>query len=155
LFGERVNENFPSAVEDIKEAGNCYAHGNYTATVFHLMRVVEHGLRALARQLRVTFKSKTGASIPMELQQWEVIIGKIESKIDDISKRPKSKRKSEDLQFYSEAAKEFRYFKEAWRNHVSHSRVIYDKHDAAKVIEHVRDFMQHISTRVRESKKTP
>jgi hypothetical protein len=152
LFGAEVNSKFPSAVDDIKEAGNCYSHGNNTASVFHLMRILEYGLRALAKQLMVTFKTKQGTSIPIDLQEWGNIIGAIENKIDDMKSRRKSRQKAEDLQFYSEAAKEFRYFKDAWRNHVMHTKASYDSHDAAKVMEHVKEFMQHISTRLQEVK---
>lgn len=41
LFGPIVHDNFPSAREDIKEAGNCLACGLDSAAVFHLMRVAE------------------------------------------------------------------------------------------------------------------
>jgi hypothetical protein len=150
LFGAQVNANFPSAAQDIKEAGNCYAHGNDTAAVFHLMRVLEYGLRALAKKLRISFKTKKGAIIPIDLQEWGNIIGAIETKIDAMKTRRKSRQKAEDLQFYSEAAKEFRYFKDAWRNYVMHTKAMYDPHDAAKVMEHVKEFMQHIATRLKE-----
>jgi hypothetical protein len=48
LFGPEVDIAFPGAASDIRDAGDCLAVENNTAAVFHLMRVVEHGLRALA-----------------------------------------------------------------------------------------------------------
>jgi HEPN domain-containing protein len=142
LFGSEVNDKFKNAVYDIKEAGNCYAHGTYTACVFHLMRVLEIALHKLATDLGVTFPAT------LELENWQNIIEKIESEITAREKRlPKGTAKSEEMQHYSEAAKEFRYFKNAWRNHVSHSRVDYEIHDATKIMEHVRDFMQHLASR--------
>jgi hypothetical protein len=141
LFGVEVNDKFPEAKVDIKEAGNCYAHGTYTACVFHLMRVLEFALHKLAKDLGVTFPTA------VELENWKNIIDKIDSAIKAQEQLPKSTQKSEDLQFYSEAAKEFRYFKDAWRNHVSHSRMDYEIHDATKIMEHVRDFMRHLATR--------
>ncbi len=47
-FGVEVTTKFPTASADIEEAGNCYAVGRNTACVFHLMRVMEIGIRALA-----------------------------------------------------------------------------------------------------------
>lgn len=47
-FGEAVNSRFPSTSFDISEAGNCIASGRHTACVFHLMRVLEVGLKAFA-----------------------------------------------------------------------------------------------------------
>jgi hypothetical protein len=45
LFG--VKDEFPEANKEIILAGNCYATGNYTACVFHLMRAVEIGAKAM------------------------------------------------------------------------------------------------------------
>ena len=143
-FGPEVSTKFPSANFDIEEAGNCYATDRNTACVFHAMRVLEIGLRVLANDLGVTFPTA------IELENWNTIIEKIEAEIRDINKQPKGLKKSEDLQFYSEAAKEFRYFKDAWRNHVSHSREKYGDAEAYRVLCHVRDFMQHLATRVKE-----
>lgn len=144
LFGPEVATNFPSANFDIEEAGNCYATDRNTACVFHSMRVLEHGLRALAADLQISF------STPIELENWQNIIEKIESEIREINKQPKGMQKTQDLQFYSEAAKEFRYFKDAWRNHVSHSREEYGDAEAYRVLTHVKDFMQHLATRLKE-----
>ncbi|MBA3242093.1 MAG: hypothetical protein H0T60_12770 [Acidobacteria bacterium] len=149
LFGRLVIDQFPDAKDDIVEAGNCYAVGAHTACVFHLMRVLEHGLRALAKGLRISFKTKKGTTIPLDLQEWGTIIDKIESKVEEMKNLPKSRQKSKDLQFFSEAVKEFRYFKDGWRNHVMHAQVSYDVYDAAKVMEHVGGFMAHISDRLR------
>jgi len=145
LFGPEVATNFPSANYDIEEAGNCYATDRNTACVFHSMRVLEIGLRVLANDLQVTFPT------PIELENWNTIIEKIESTIRDREKQlPKGMQKSEEMQFYSEAAKEFRYFKDAWRNHVAHSREKYGETEAYRVLCHVRDFMQHLASKLKE-----
>jgi hypothetical protein len=54
---------------------------------------------------------------------------------------PKGPARNERLQFLSEAAIEMRYFKDGWRNYVSHGRGAYDEHNARGIIEHVRAFM--------------
>lgn len=149
LFGQEVAAKFPNANREFQEAGNCYATENYTACVFHLMRSLEYGLRALARNLRVSFR-RGRKIVPIDLQHWGNIINEIESKIDELNKLPRSRHKTRSLQFYSEVAKEFRYFKDAWRNHVMHTQAEYNQRDADRVIEHVRDFMQHIATKLKE-----
>jgi len=53
LFGECVEDVFPDVSYDITEAGKCRALGRWTATVMHLMRVLESGLAALAKHLDV------------------------------------------------------------------------------------------------------
>jgi hypothetical protein len=49
LFGKEVKDSAsPQLNTEIKAAGNCLAADLHTAAVFHLMRVAEHGLHALA-----------------------------------------------------------------------------------------------------------
>jgi hypothetical protein len=112
-----------------------------TASVFHSMRVLEAGLAALSEALGLTF----------EAEVWAVIIDRIESEIRELERTwPKGHTKSAFLQFYSSAAKEFRYFKDGWRNFVTHRRAEYDAPQALSTLNHVRDFMIQISTRLSE-----
>ena len=105
------------------------------------MRVLEHGLRALAIELNKTF----------DVQNWQNIINEMECEIKSRGKSlPKGAAKNEHLQFLSEAAKEFMYFKDGWRNYVSHARGVYDEHQARSVLEHVRAFMNVLSSRLYE-----
>jgi hypothetical protein len=105
------------------------------------MRVLEHGLRALAKDVGKSF----------DVQNWQNIIDQIESEIRNIGKSlPSGMAKNERLQFLSEAAKEFAYFKDGWRNYVSHNRGTYDEHQARSVMEHVRSFMTTLSSRLSE-----
>ncbi len=139
LFGVTVEDSFPSAIQDVREAGRCLALDCTTACVFHLMRVLEKGLFALADQLRVTFK------FPLELENWKPIIEAVERKIKDLEQNPKSQEKADGLKLYGGIAKEFRYFKDAWRNHVAHSRICYKDSEAMSVLLHVKEFMQELA----------
>lgn len=139
-FGLEVLNAFPSSEEDIIEAGNCYAFDRSTACVFHAMRVLEYGLGALAKDVGLTF----------DIQNWHTIIEQIESEIKAQGKAKKSTVKDERLQFLSEAAKEFTYFKDGWRNHVTHKKRSYDTSQAYSVLTHVRLFMMHLSTQLTE-----
>ena len=140
LFGPAVSSAFGSVVRDVMLAGNCYATGNNTACVFHCMRVLEKGLHLFATHLNVPFKT------PIELENWQNIIEPIEKEIRRReSVLPKGSQKSKELQFMSEAAVQFRYFKEAWRNHVAHAREFYDETDARQIMDHVKQFMQSLS----------
>lgn len=136
IFGHGVASSFRSAMEDTREAGLCFAVHRHTACVFHCMRVLERGLHALARALQVPF------SIPFEYQQWNAIIVGIDSAIKKLEQQPAGQTKTETLEFYSQAALQFFYFKDAWRNHVSHSRTSYDGEQAKMVLEHVEAFMR-------------
>lgn len=133
---------FPFAETDINQAVDCWASEHETACVFHLMRVLEHGLRELAAAVNVTF----------DVQQWQNVIDEIENQVEWFSEKfPRGTVKSEWTKFYSEAARHFFFLKDAWRNHVSHNRATYDVTSAKGAIEHVRDFMNHLSSRLGES----
>ena len=108
------------------------------------MRVAEHGLRALAKKVGVPFP-KT-----FDLKTWDELIRSIEQEIQKIILKPKSSQRSKDLEFYNTAAAQFRYFKDGWRNHVMHTRTSYDEPQAISLMAHVREFMQHLATRLKE-----
>lgn len=150
LFGERVRVAFPTAEGDIKGAGNCFALGAFTAAVFHLMRAVEIGLRVLAKELRVTFPD------PIDYQEWHTIIEKIQSEATTRCDRLQGREaKTAARSFYNGAVGEFRAFKDAWRNHVMHARDSYDEPQALSVMNHVGEFMQRLSAKLSERKRTP
>jgi hypothetical protein len=139
---EAVIKAFPSAAEDVVECVDLWAMSHPTASVFHAMRILEHGLRALAKHVGRTF----------DIQNWQNIIDEIESEIRERSKKlPRGQEKNEKLKFLSEAAKEFTYFKDGWRNYVSHNRSNYDEHQARSVYEHVRAFMTVLSSQLKET----
>ena len=107
----------------------------WTASVFHAMRVLEHALRRFAAEL----------NIPMSAiyeENWHNIIDKIESEIKKLQNAQRSPTKTEKLKFYSACAVNFRYFKDAWRNHVSHARETYAELEATTIYNHVREFVQ-------------
>lgn len=137
-----ITTKFPSANADILAAVDCWALGYGSASVFHSMRVLEHGIAALARDV--------GREIGT--QNWQNIIDQIESEVRNLGKTlPTGMEKNDRLQFLSEAAKEIVYFKDGWRNYVSHNRGAYDVHQARSVMEHVRSFMTVLSRRLGEA----
>jgi hypothetical protein len=136
-WGALVNERYSAASKDIEAAHRCLALREWTASVFHCMRVLEHGLRPMATRFDVSFATDS----------WHAVIQGIENGIDGLrNKKGLTEADRKDITFYSDAAMQFRYFKDAWRNHVSHARTHYDDKDAPRIHDHVRDFMQHLAT---------
>ncbi len=138
-FGEAVADAFLGASSDIAAASRCFALDEWTACVFYLMRILEHGLRKLAEIVQ----------LPPEAAQhenWKNIIDQIEKKIREMESLPKSQEKVAKVQRLSEAAAQFRWFKDAWRNHVAHAHATYDNHTGPLVWTHVRSFMQQLAT---------
>jgi hypothetical protein len=140
-----VEEAFPRARCELVEAGKCFSFDRYTASVFHCMRAVEIGLRAMAIELEV----KIG-DIPLELADQEAVIRGIESKISGMKDRKKTAEKDDDLNFYSQTAMQFRYFKDGWRVRTAHTRATYEEGDALSVLEHAASFIGDLSKRLKE-----
>jgi hypothetical protein len=134
LFGSEVTGSFPSAVEDVRNAGTCFAVEQWDASVFHLMRVLERGLRVLATKFTIPFQNTT----------WHTVIEQIEKSVRkmDSSFGPDWK---EQQKFYSQAASQFMFLKEAWRNHIMHLGDVYDEGKALSVLTHVRMVMRALA----------
>lgn len=151
LFGDEVHENFPSAREDIKDAGDCLAAELSTAAVFHLMRVAEYGLRALAHDRRISVRKNT----PIDLATWQQVIDKLEDAEQEIQNFPRTEAREAQFAFYHGAMMTLSRFKNKFRNRVAHARERYDRDEARSAFNHVQDFMQILASRISETKTTP
>jgi hypothetical protein len=147
LFGDAVFDAFEEAHADIKDAGNCLAADLNTAAVFHLMRVVEFGLRELAARLKAKtlIKKLKATKIPIELGTWEEIINTLETKLDQLRNLPRNAKRAQRIETTNELLKEFRSIKDLWRNKVMHTRAVYDADQAESAFKHVRNFMQRLT----------
>jgi hypothetical protein len=157
LFGKTVFKNFPSARNDIRDAGNCLASECNTAAIFHLMRAVEWALRALCvdlgfRRLRTINKKTRKVSYRLlAWQDWETILNQLNVRVgEQIAKAKRGPKKQLFQEFYLPALQDIEGFKDAWRNHVMHARREYSGDDSEAVFVHVRRFMTTLATRVSE-----
>lgn len=139
---------FPEATIELGQAAKCFSLGRYTACVFHSMRAAELGLRTLAQHLEVDFP------YDISLAQWNDIIKKIEKKIADQENIPKSAERDEELRFCSEAASQFRHFKNAYRIFVAHTRARYGESEAESIINKTREFLANLATKLTELKSS-
>jgi hypothetical protein len=151
LFGAAVSANFPSAAADIKEAGNCLAADCPTAAVFHLMRVAEYGLRALAYDRRI----KLDKNKPIDLATWEDLLKKLEIAEDAIKNFPKTAAREAQFDFFHGANMEVKRFKNKFRNRIMHTRNSYDVNEAISAFNHVKAFMEILSSKISERTRSP
>jgi hypothetical protein len=129
LFGKEVNSKFPGIQFDLVEAGNCYASGRSTAVVFHLMRIMEIGVREFGNKLGVAL---TGEKV------WQNILDEINKKIKALP--PKDPHTVE----MSEVSANLYAVKLAWRNEVMHPKDTYTLEEADNLIRQVKIFMQNL-----------
>lgn len=156
-FGNRVYQAFPSARQDLTDAGTAFAMELYTACVFHLMRAAEYGIRALAWDRRVKVLTKAGKPYPLDLATWEEILRGLDAEIGKTSLWPKAKGeiRTQATEFYGTAIQEIRGFKDTWRNHVMHTRGEYTQEDAVQIMSHVKRFLMTLASRISEQDRTP
>lgn len=128
-----------AAEEDIRESVYCYVLDRNTACVFHLMRVAEHCLRALARKLRVSLKDR-GKGQPLEFAEWNKVITGCKNRIDAASKLPQGPKRAQKLERFSDAADHCLFMKDLFRNNVSHARKPYNDKEAMAIMSRVREF---------------
>jgi hypothetical protein len=133
----KVSAQFSSAAEDIAESGKCLACGRGTACVMHLGRVMEVGLKALAKAVGVGGQN-----------DW----GKYLEEIDkELQKRMKaSGARSLDEQFYAEAYVTFDSVRRAWRNPTMHVDKTYTEERAEEILIAVRSFMRHLARKLHD-----
>lgn len=156
LLGDAVDVAFPSARYDIREAGNCMATERNTAAVFHLMRAVEWGLRALCghlgmRQAKRPKKAGQKSYVPLAWAEWEALLNQLSPRVDArINKLKRGSQKQAEQEFYYPVLQDIRGIRDAWRNHVMHTRREYKPGEATVVFENVERIMTTLAKRIKD-----
>jgi hypothetical protein len=143
-----VIQAIPDAEQDIREALYCYALERDTGAVFHSMRVAEWGLRAFCHHLgfrKIKSRIKKSGKLeftPIEYSNWEQILNQLRPKVNErLEKLKRGKTKQSRQEFYNPILSDIEAFKDAWRNHVMHTRRDFSSDDAKAIIGHVKRFM--------------
>lgn len=116
------------------------------------MRVTEWGLRALATDvglMRVLKDKKRRRYVPLAWSEWEHILKQLPEKVDERLGKLKPGPKKQGLQeFYWPAIQDIKGIRDAWRNHVMHTRREYTMLEARAIRDHVQRLMTTLTTRV-------
>lgn len=140
--------SFPAAESEVRAGVDLWALGHSTASVFHMVRVAEIGLRAIAQDLNL----RISAHKPIDYETFGTVLTAIRSEVDRIHQMyPNTRRKEEAVEFYSTAVGALTAIKDKYRDQVSHMRREYDEHEAMSAISHVREFMLSLSKRLNQS----
>jgi hypothetical protein len=147
LFGHDFAEKFKTmGVFELDEAGKCFALGRPTACVFHLMRIMEIGIRALAGCLNIPDPAK-----PVE-KNWGLILKRIKERIDSRWPQPSDRLAGDGLLFESLYAS-LDAVRNPWRNETMHPASKYTDDEARHLIVAVEGFMKKLSSRMDEGGK--
>ncbi len=138
LFGQEVADKFPHAIPDIEDAGKCLALGQGTATVYHLMRVMEHGLRAIGLMLGIEYAPS-----------WEAYLKQIRKNFD-MPRADKEDWWKKAEPFFREVEGDLTSVKIVWRNPTMHIHRRFSPQEAEEIFSAVKAFMTRIATKAPE-----
>jgi hypothetical protein len=142
-FGMGVIERFPEVAQDIAEASRCFAFGRNTASVFHLIRVLEAGVRWLGKHFKVKTTGKT----------WGQILSEINDKIKTI-KTSKSSAGKKKVETYRDMLPQLFALKNAIRDTTIHEMKVFSEPDAEFVFNSVKHFMKALTETTRPQPPT-
>jgi hypothetical protein len=138
-FGEAVNSRFPSTSFDIREAGNCIASGRHTACVFHLMRVLEVGLKAFAFRWGIPYAPS-----------WESYLKQL-NKLLAMDWKDKSEDFKQNEPFIRSVSGDILTIKHSWRNPAVHNvSSVYTQEEASKIFDTAMSLMSALAAHLEE-----
>lgn len=131
FFSREAFAKWPNLLEDASESIKCVALSRYTASVFHLMRIMEFAVQKLGDKLGVHFT---------EEKNWQVILDQVNKKIKELDQTAKATRTlaSVSANLYN--------VKLAWRNEVMHPKATYTKEETIRVLDSVKAFIEELAT---------
>jgi hypothetical protein len=146
LFGSEVETKFATAgAFEIDEAGKCLAVGRSTACVFHLMRVMELGVKATGSCLGIPDPVKDSE------RNWGAMLRKTKDEIDRRNKaNPLLWPHMDDKDFFAEIYVSLDAVRNVWRNATMHVENKYTPEEAQHIMSAVRGFMRKLASRCDE-----
>ena len=139
---ELIIDRFADTVDDVEEAQKCFALSRYAASVFHCVQVVEVGLIALGKFIKVADPKSGWTAVANELKK---IVSKKREDLTDFEKQ--------HFQFLEQVQGTVEALKNAWRNKVSHVQgkiVLMTREFSPEVAEEIlmasRSFIRRLAT---------
>jgi hypothetical protein len=138
---DKTRAAYPGAMYDIEEGSKALALQLNTACVFHMIRVLECGLKSVAAALGITLNPHN--------RNWGGILGQIR---DEMANRNKinDPQWNADKAFFEQAYGSLHAVKDAWRNTTMHLEKVYDSDGAEHIYRMVRAFMEQLSAKLQE-----
>jgi hypothetical protein len=152
-----VLASFPSSRREIETGIDCYAMGDAPGCVFHMLRIAELGLRAMARDLGI---STVRGNKPIEYAMWGEVIGAIRTAIDDLRTAKGNKKtmtvenrenREAAVAFYSAILGDMQALLALYRDRTMHFRDKYDNGQAFSAMTRVKEMMMVMAGRLTEA----
>jgi hypothetical protein len=149
----KIVDAFPSSQREIESGVDCFAMDDYPGSVFHMMRIAELGLRAIARERGVkSLSGKRGARKPIEWGTWQEVFDAIEGELTAIRRATPGPKRDAALSFYGTALSDLRTLRDLYRDPTMHFRETYDQGQAASAMFRVQSLMRTLVSKLSEEK---
>jgi hypothetical protein len=145
-WGADLRNKFSSILFDLDEAAACMGFARGTAAVFHLMRIMEVGIAAMARSLGIPDPVKPSK------KNWGAISRTIQAELkkrDDAA--PPNWKSTGDKTFFHEMFVLMESVRSVWRNATMHPDRKHTPEEATDILGAVKGFMTKISSRLDEN----
>jgi hypothetical protein len=139
LLKSPIFEKFPETVDEFQKAGRCFAYGENTACIFHLMRVTDFYLRKVAESIPGT---------TYDARSWDglgkLIVKRMEEKYQTKTDEWKSKEP-----FYAEILTDIQAISRGHRNPALHElEKKYDEREATYMLTVIEGFARHVAEKL-------
>ena len=127
---------YPDSVDEMQRAGRCFAYGENTACVFHLMRVTEFFLKKVADSLQVSFHANNWCEI-----------GRHITKAMEKKHQEKTDAWKSNEPFYAAILTDIQAISRGHRNPALHElEKKYDEREASYMLTVIEQFSTHVAT---------
>jgi hypothetical protein len=134
IFGTEVQTKFPAGIYELDEAAKCMAFRRSTATIFHLMRLMEIALGAVSKCLAIPPPTRGGE------RNWGSILSKIKAETDRRN-AASGWPTAGDRELFAELYVSLDAVRVAWRNATMHVENKYSTEEA----EHIFVAVRHVA----------
>lgn len=147
----KITTAFPSSKREKEAAVDCFAFGDFSGCVFHMVRIAELGLRAIAEERGVTTVAK---GRPLEYGMWHDVFVAIDGQLSLIRNKPVGPNRDAAMAFYQGAISDLRFL-QLYRDPTMHFREEYGKGEAYDALHRVKTLMTKLATKLSEGQITP
>jgi hypothetical protein len=133
-----LTTKYPDSVDEFQRAGRCFAYGENTACIFHLMRVTEFYLKKVADSLQVPFHANNWCEI-----------GKHITKEMENKHQLKTDAWKSSEPFYAAILTDIQAISRGHRNPALHElEKKYDEREAHYMLTVIEEFASHVASKI-------
>src|SRR5439155_8813783 len=103
------------------------------------------------KKVKTVTKAGKKKYTPISYAEWEHMLNHLHPLVDArITKLKRGSEKQNQQEFYYPILQDIKGIRDAWRNHIMHTRAEYTPKDADAILDHVKRLLVALATRIHE-----